>query len=64
LDIKTAFLHGDLEVEVWMEEPEGRKEIRKEDWVCRLNKTLYGLKQAGRGWLSQLHCEMVNIGFK
>jgi hypothetical protein len=64
LDVKMVFLHGDLEEEVYMEQPEGQKELRKEDWVCQLNKTLYGLKQAGRGWSSRLHREMVNAGFQ
>ena len=52
LDVKTAFLHGNLEEEIYMEQPKGRKERGKEDWVFKLNKTLYGLKQAGRGWMS------------
>jgi len=64
LDIKTAFLNGDLEEEVYMEQPEGWKEAGKEDWVYQLNKMLYGLKQAGRGWSSRLHREMVNAGFQ
>jgi len=55
LDIKMAFLHGDLKEEIYMQQPEGHKAPGKEDWVCQLNKTLYGLKQAGRGWMSQLH---------
>ena len=52
LDIKTTFLHGDLEEEIYMEQLEGCQEPGKEDWVCKLNKTLYGLKQAGCGWMS------------
>ena len=52
LDIKMSFLHGDLEEEIYMHQPEGRREPGTEDWVCHLNKTLYGLKQAGRGWMS------------
>jgi len=46
MDVKTAFLHGDLGEEVYMEQLEGGKEPRKEDWVCWLDKTLYGLMQA------------------
>jgi len=64
LDVKTVFLHGDLEEEVYMEQPEGCKEVGKESWVYQLNKTLYSLKQARRGWSLRLHCELVNVGFE
>ena len=52
VDVKTAFLHGDLEEEVYMEQPEGMKEpgARKESWVCYMRKTLYGLMQAACTW--------------
>ena len=50
LDVKTTFLHGDLEEEIYMEQPEGFVEPGKEKLVCRLKKSLYGLKQAPRLW--------------
>ncbi|KAG9509473.1 hypothetical protein GZH46_02007, partial [Fragariocoptes setiger] len=47
-DVKTAFLHGDLEEEVFMEQPEGF--VVDENKVCKLKRSLYGLKQAPRMW--------------
>ena len=46
LDVMTAFLHGDLEEEIYMHRPEGFIVQRKENLICRLTKSLYGLKQA------------------
>ena len=50
LDVKTAFLHGDLEEEIYMTQPDGFKVAGKENWVYKLTKTLYGLKQSPRQW--------------
>ena len=50
LDIKTAFLNGNLEEEIYLEQPEGFIVTGKETKVCRLRKCIYGLKQASRVW--------------
>jgi ATP-binding cassette subfamily B (MDR/TAP) protein 1 len=44
LDVKTAFLHGELEGEIYLDQPEGFIMPRKEDLVCKLKRSLYGLK--------------------
>ena len=50
MDVKTAFLHGDLEEEIYMEELEGFKEKGKRNYMCKLKKSLYSLKQALIQW--------------
>ena len=43
-DVKTVFLHGELEEEIYMDQPEGFIVLGKEDLVCKLKRSLYGLK--------------------
>lgn len=50
LDIKTAFLNGDLDEEIYMIQPEGFITPGREKEVCHLRKSIYGLKQASRAW--------------
>lgn len=61
LDIKTAFLYGDLEEETYMTQPEGFSQDG--NLVCKLKRTLYGLKQAPRGWNQKIHSFLISIGF-
>jgi hypothetical protein len=63
LDVKTTFLNGDLEEEIWMEQPEGF-EIGEKDRACHLQKALYELKQAPRAWHLKLTREMGTLGFE
>ncbi|KAH9678909.1 Integrase catalytic domain-containing protein [Citrus sinensis] len=63
LDVKTAFLHGELEEEIYMLQPEGFAEIGKENLVCRLNKSLYGLKQAPRCWYQRFDSFIMSLGY-
>ena len=46
LDVKTAFLHGELEEEIYMDQTEGFIVLGKENFICKLKKSLYGLKQS------------------
>ena len=46
LDVKIAFLHGELEEDIYMEQPEGFVFPGKENCACKLKKSLYGLKQS------------------
>ena len=44
MDVKTAFLHGDLDKEIYMQQPKGFVVPGKEQMVCKLSRSLYGLK--------------------
>ena len=54
MDMKTSCLNGDLEHEIYMEQPEGNVHKNQADLVCRVRKSLYGLKQSARSWKSKL----------
>ena len=61
--MKTAFLHGDLEEDLYMIQPEGFIAQEQENLVCKLRKSLYGLKQAPRQWYKKFDSFMHRIGF-
>jgi len=62
-DVKTTFLYGDLEEEIYMRQPKGRKEPGKEDHLTLLQKGLYRMKQGGRQWNKKLHATMTKFGY-
>ena len=64
LDVKTAFLYGDLEEDLYMIQPEGFVVQGQENLVYKLRKSLYGLKQAPRQWYKKFDSFMRRIGFK
>ncbi len=64
MDVNNVFLHGDLQEEVYMEQPLGYVNQAHLNLVCRLKKALYGLKQAPRVWLDKTGQYLVTSGFQ
>ena len=64
MDVKTTFLNGDLNEEVYMEQPEGFTLPGNEKKVCKLVKSLYGRKQAPKQWHRKFDDVILNNGFK
>ena len=64
MDVKTAFLDGDLNEEIYIEQPEGFIVPGQERKVCKLVKSLYGLKQAPKQWHVKFDNVMMSNGFK
>lgn len=63
LDINTYFLHGDLDEEVFMKCPPGLN-VSDKTLVCKLNKSIYGIKQSSRQWNQKLTFTLFDLGYK
>src|SRR3954466_1646386 len=64
LDVKNAFLHRDLQEEVYMKMSPGFGTQQTAGKVCRLKKSLYGLKQSPRAWFDRFWRAICNVGYK
>jgi hypothetical protein len=62
MDVNNAFLHGDLQEDVYMAIPDG-VQVHKQNQVCKLMKSLYGLKQASRKWYEKLTSLLISEGY-
>jgi hypothetical protein len=63
MDVKTAFLNGELDEEIYMDQSEGFIADGQENMVCRLIKSLYGLKQAPKQWHEKFDNTFIVAGF-
>ena len=64
MDVKNAFLHGELDREIYMEQPKGFESSIHPTYVCKLKKALYGLKQAPRAWYGKIAEFLVQSGYE
>ena len=65
MDVKTAFLNGDLDEDIYMHQPDGyRVSGGQEQHVWKLRKSLYGLKQAGRAWNKTMDAALIELGLR
>lgn len=63
-DIKTAFLYGELQETIYMEQPPGFKDDEHSEKVCKLKKSIYGLKQAAKVWNDTVKAALTRYGYK
>ena len=63
MDVNTALLNGVVEEEVYVEQPLGLETHDRESHVCRLNKSLYSLKQEPRTWYGRIDRCLSSLGF-
>jgi hypothetical protein len=63
MDVKIVFLHGDLEEEIYMRQPEGFVVKGKQELVCKIKRSIYGLKQSPRMWYHNFYTYILSLGF-
>ena len=63
MDVKTTFLNGVIEEEVYIEQLKDFETFDRESHVCRLKRALYGLKQAPRAWYTRIDSYFTRLGF-
>ena len=63
MDVKTAFFNGELDEEIYMQQPVGFITKDQERKVCKLLKSIYGLKQSSRQWYLKFHRAITSYGF-
>jgi hypothetical protein len=63
MDVKTTFLNGVIEEEVYIEQPQGFEVEYRKPHVCRLKKIVYGFKQAPRAWYGRIDSFLTSLGF-
>ena len=63
MDVKNAFLHGELDWGIYMEQPKGFESKAQLDYICKLRRALYRLKQALRAWYSKIIEFLIQSGY-
>jgi hypothetical protein len=63
MDVKTTFLNGEIEEEVYIEQPKGFIIHNEKSHVCRLKKSLYGLKKSPCAWYEKIDGFLISLGF-
>jgi len=64
VDVSNAYLNGEMDCDIYMEQPEGFAEGDPKEWVCLLVKALYGTKQGGNCWNHKMCSVLESLGFK
>ena len=64
MDVKTAFLNGSIDTEIYMSQPEGFVDNQHPEYICKLEKSIYGLKQSARCWNTTLDKFLISSGYQ